>query len=139
MSETGYEVVVAHPQQVKLICQARCKTDPIDARKLADLLRADLLPAIWVPDLDTRAWRRLLRGRAFLVRTRARLKNRIHAYLAEQNLRVGASDLYRKAGRQWLRAVELPEETRLQIDLLLELVGELDERRSCAGGARRGA
>lgn len=128
LSEAGYEVVVAHPQQVKLICQARCKTDPIDARKLADLLRADLLPAIWVPDLDTRAWRRLLRGRAFLVRTRTRLKNRIHAYLAEQNLRVGASDLYGKAGRQWLRAVELPEGTRLQIDLLLELVGELDER-----------
>jgi transposase len=56
------------------------------------------------------------------------LKNRIHAYLAELNLRVETSDLYGKAGRQWLRAVELPEETRLQVDLLLELVGELDER-----------
>ncbi len=30
----GYEVQVAHPQQVKLICHARCKTEPVDARKL---------------------------------------------------------------------------------------------------------
>ena len=31
----GYAVKVADPGQVKLICKARCKTDPIDARKLA--------------------------------------------------------------------------------------------------------
>ena len=42
----GYTVRVAHPFQVKLIVHARCKTDPIDARKLADLLRTNLLPAI---------------------------------------------------------------------------------------------
>ncbi len=32
-STAGYTVVVAHPQQVKLICHARCKTDPIEAQK----------------------------------------------------------------------------------------------------------
>lgn len=62
VSAAGYPVTVAHPQQVKLICQARCKTDPVDARKLADLLRTNLLPAIWVPDGETRARRKLLRG-----------------------------------------------------------------------------
>ena len=46
LTAAGYAVTVAHPQQVKLICHARCKTDPIDARKLADLLRTNLLPAI---------------------------------------------------------------------------------------------
>lgn len=76
---------MAHPLQVKLICHARCKTDPVDARKLADLLRTNLLPAIWVPDADTRARRTLLRGRAYLVRIRTQLKNRVHAYLAEVN------------------------------------------------------
>ena len=85
LAAAGYAVVVAHPYQVKLISQARCKTDPIDARKLADLLRTNLLPAIWVPDPEARARRQLLRGRALFVRFRTRLKNRIHAYLAEQN------------------------------------------------------
>lgn len=124
----GYEVQVAHPHQVKLICHARCKTDPVDARKLADLLRTDLLPAIWVPDPETRARRKLLRGRAFLVRARTRLKNRIHGYLAEQNLRVPVTDLYGAGGRQWLEAVELPEESRTQVGLLLELVDELEAK-----------
>src|SRR5439155_1594657 len=54
LTAAGYQVAVAHPQQVKLICHARCKTDPVDARKLADLLRTDLLPAIWIPDAATR-------------------------------------------------------------------------------------
>jgi transposase len=68
LTERGVSVLVAHPYQVKLIWQARTKTDPIDARKLAELARAKLLPAIWIPDPATRALRQLLRGRVFLVR-----------------------------------------------------------------------
>jgi len=52
---------------VKLIWQARCKTDPIDARKLADLARTNLLPVIWVATPTVRAQRTLLRGRAYLL------------------------------------------------------------------------
>ena len=63
LTAAGYAAVAAHPYQVKLIWQARCKTDPIDARKLADLGRSQLLPTIWVPDAETRARRKLLRGR----------------------------------------------------------------------------
>lgn len=128
LTAAGYAVVVAHPQEVKLICHARCKTDPIDARKLADLVRTNLLPAIWVPDAETRARRQLLRGRAFLVRLRTRLKNRIHGYLAEQNERVGVTDLYGQAGRAWLATVALPREVREQVELLLELVDHLSDR-----------
>ena len=39
-----------------------------------------------------------------------------------------AQDLYGKAGRAWLRAVTLPEITRVQVDLLLELVDAVDAR-----------
>lgn len=124
----GYEVEVAHPYQVKLICHARCKTDPVDARKLADLLRTNLLPTIWVPDPETRARRKLLRGRAFLVRTRTKLKNRVQAYLAEENHRVPMSDLFGTGGRQWLEAVELPDASRLQVELLLETIDGLTDR-----------
>lgn len=42
LSAAGIAAVAAHPYQVKLIWQARCKTDPIDARKLAELLRTGL-------------------------------------------------------------------------------------------------
>jgi len=70
LQEAGHTAHVADAYQVKLIWQARSKTDSIDARKLAELLRTSLLPTIWVPDLDTRRRRQLLRGRAFLVRER---------------------------------------------------------------------
>jgi len=43
----GHTVRVADARQVKLIWQARSKTDPIDARKLAELVRVNLFPAIW--------------------------------------------------------------------------------------------
>jgi transposase len=128
LTTAGFAAVAAHPYQVKLIWQARAKTDPIDARKLAELLRVNLLPTIWVPDADVLARRKLLRGRAYLVRMRTRMKNRIHGYLTAENCRCLVTDLYGKAGRAWLGAVALPEISRLQVDLLLELVDALNVR-----------
>ena len=128
LSAAGIAAVAAHPYQVKLIWQARCKTDPIDARKLAELLRTNLLPVIWVPDAEVRARRKLLRGRAYLVRLRTQLKNRIHGHLTAENCRTSVTDLYGRAGRAWLAAVALSPMGRLQVDLLLELVDALDVR-----------
>lgn len=138
LSAAGYTVVVAHPQQVKLISHARCKTDPIDARKLADLQRTNLLPTIWVPDEATRARRTALRGRAWLVRLRTRVKARIHAHLAAENERVPTTDLFGRAGRTWLRTVALPPAVREQVDRLLGVVEQLDQQlRSCDRAVRR--
>ena len=111
LAEHGHTVRVAHAFHVKLIWQARAKTDPIDARKLAELLRVNLFPAIWLPDLDTRERRQLLRGRSFLVRgrvrERTRLKNRIHGHLTSENLLAPGTDLYGKGGRAWLASAPL--------------------------------
>ena len=128
LSAAGIAAVAAHPYQVKLIWQARCKTDPIDAHKLADLLRAKLLPAVWVPDAEVRARRKLLRGRAYLVRLRTSVKNRIHGHLTAENQRTTVTDLYGRAGRAWLATVALSPMARLQVDLLVELVDALGER-----------
>jgi transposase len=54
LTEHGHTVRVAHAFHVTRIWQARAKTEPIDARKLAELLRVNLFPVIWIPDLDTR-------------------------------------------------------------------------------------
>ena len=119
LTARGFRVVVAHPYQVKLIWQARTKTDPIDARKLAELARVNLLPAIWIPDPETRALRQLLRGRVFLVRQRTVMRNRIHAYLTAENLRCPEQDLYSKAGQAWLASIDLPAVVRGQVALIL--------------------
>ena len=119
LAEQGYTARVAHAFHVKLIWQARAKTDPIDARKLAELLRVQLFPAIWIPDLETRRRRQLLRGRAFLVRQRTRLKNRIHGHLITENLVPPGADLYGKGGRAWLATAPLSPVLRAQTERLL--------------------
>lgn len=113
---------------MKLIWQARCTTDPVDARTLAELLRTNLLPGIWGPDTEVRARRKLLRGRAYLVRVRTQRKNRIHGHLTAENCRTSATDIYGRAGRAWLATVALSAAARVQVDLLLELVSALDVR-----------
>jgi transposase len=128
LTAAGFPVLVAHPKQVKVICHARCKTDPIDARKLADLARTNLLPTIWVASLEIRAWRQLLRGRASLVRWRTRAKNRIHGALAAENLRVAATDLFGRAGREWLERAPVTAGTRREITVQLAMITALEEQ-----------
>ena len=43
-------VVIANPRQVRLIAEARIKTDVIDATVLARLYASGFLPEVWVPD-----------------------------------------------------------------------------------------
>jgi transposase len=116
-----YGCRVADARQVKLIWQARSKTDPIDARKLAELLRVNLFPSIWVPDADTRRRRQLLHARGFLVKQRTKVKNRIHGRLTAENLLFPRSDLYGHAGRVWLTTADLSSGLRSQVDRLLRI------------------
>jgi len=46
------------------------KTDKIDARALAELVRRDLVPAVWVPPFSDRALLEQLLRRMHLVRLR---------------------------------------------------------------------
>jgi len=67
-------------------------------------------------------------ARAFLVRQRTTLKNRIHAYLTAENLHCPVVDLYSRAGRAWLTTVALSPSARRQVDLLRELIDLLDRQ-----------
>src|ERR1700746_2204006 len=90
------------------------KTDKLDARGLAILLRNGTLPEVWIPPSELRDQRELLRLRIFLVRLRTRVKNRIHGTLARYNVLVPGADLFGVAARLELgaRLPELPEHSR---------------------------
>ena len=117
------QVVIANSRRLAQISQARAKTDRLDARTLAKLLRAGALEDVWMPDERTRARRRLCSRRAALVRARTRAKNEAHAVLA-RNLKGGppVTDLFGRAGRNWLAALELPADERLTVDACLRQV-----------------
>lgn len=72
-------VVIANPKQVRLIAQAKIKTDAIDAAVLAKLYATGFLPEVRAPDERTLARRRQVARRTQLVRQRVRLKNLIHS------------------------------------------------------------
>jgi transposase len=111
------EVVLAHAKQVRAISHARVKTDKIDAKVLADLLAADLIPRVWIGDERTRMLRRLVSRRRGLVKRRTQIKNEISAVL-HRNLkgRSAASDPFGVKGRVWIAEQVLPIDERLTVD-----------------------
>jgi transposase len=113
-------VVVSNPSKTRAIAEAKVKTDKVDARILAQLLAADFLPPVWLPDERTRALRRQVTRRAHLVRQRTRVKNQVHAILA-RNLAPSppVSDLFGKTGRHWLSMQPLPADERFSVQALL--------------------
>jgi transposase len=125
LEELVSEVTLAHPAKVRVIAEAKVKTDRIDSRMLAHLLRAELIPTAYVPGAVTREQRRKLRQRMFLVGVATMVKNRIHTLIdrhPELSRQAGSwSDLFGKAGRTWLAQVELPtdEAQILRTDLAL--------------------
>jgi transposase len=102
-------VAIANPRQVRLIAEARVKTDVIDATVLARLYASGFLPEVWVPDQRTLALRRQVTRRNQVVRQRARLKTIIqsilHAHLVPP---CPHADLLGPRGRAWLLAQPLP-------------------------------
>ncbi len=70
-------VTLAHPLRTRAIAEAKVKTDKIDSATLAHLLRADLIPAAYIPPRAIRDLRELLRYRAALVRLQTMVKNRV--------------------------------------------------------------
>jgi transposase len=128
LKEKGFGVVAAHPLRVKAIASARIKTDKIDSRTLAELLKADLIPQAYIPDKEIRDLRGLVSHRVSLVHQRTALKNRIHAVLVKEGVTNEYSDLFGKKGREKLASMKVRECSRLIADQDLELIDELNLR-----------
>lgn len=121
-------VVVANPFQVRLIADARVKTDKIDAAVLAQLYASGFLPEVWIPDDATQTLRRQVARRAQIVRQRVRLKNEVHSVLHTYLIpRCPAADLFGHKGRAWLANQPLPLEERLGVEQRLRELDRLGE------------
>jgi transposase len=140
--ETELEAVyLAHPLKVRAIAEARIKTDRIDSRILAHLLRCDLLPTAYVRPKEQRITQQVLRQRMFLVRLRTMVKNRIHVLIDRQiavrEVAARYSDLFGQAGMAWLRTVDLPAGERQLLESELALLAALQERIAESDGVVR--
>ena len=75
---------------------------------LAKLLKADMIPAIYIPPKEIRLARNVMRERVFLVSKRTSFKNRIHVTLDRNDINTqNYTDVFGKAGRKYISMQEL--------------------------------
>ena len=105
LESIGVAPVVANPLKARSIAEAKIKPDTIDARTLADLLWADLIPLVHVPSREVRSQKNLLRQRLWLVGIRAMVKNRVRHILDRNHvsLRPCSDILAPLVGNYWAR------------------------------------
>jgi transposase len=88
LTEMGYEVKLANPKKTHDIA-CKKKTDKIDAKILADLLRTHYLPEVWIPDEKTMRRRDLTKHKSNLTRLRVSVQQKIKAYLLLKGKKYG--------------------------------------------------
>jgi len=125
LDQRNIKVVLANPLKTKAIASAKVKTDKLDASILAHLLRADLIAESYVPEGSIREMRALVRHRLSLVQMRTMVKNKVHAIVDKYGYRCECSDMFGKAGIQWLKAQETNEIDRLLLENHLCLIDSI--------------
>ena len=76
----GYRVKLANPKKTHDIA-CKKKTDKVDTKILADLLRTKYLPEVWTPDEQTLRFRDLTRHKSTITRLIVQIQGKIKGYL----------------------------------------------------------
>jgi len=131
MEEAGHIPLLTNAGRAKAMMGQINKTDKLDAKGSALLLRNGTLPSIWIPPGELPDQRELPRMRMMLVRIRTMLKNRIHATLSKYAIEIDeVCDVFGVSGRRLLaeRIRELPPQNRHSVEKQLELLDDVEEQ-----------
>jgi len=115
-----HKVVLSNPAKTKAIASAKLKTDKVDALMLANLLRGGYIAESYVPSRRIMSLRELVRYRANLVRMRGAIKNRVHAYLLMNNIKID----YRPFTKGFLEELRKVKDAR--VEGYLRIIERLD-------------
>jgi len=109
------ELIVCDPRQNKVLAAGN-KGDRIDAKKLAELLRAGLLKPVYHSNQDTKLLKLLTHNYDSLVSDTTRVMSRIKAVFRGQGIPCSGRDVYYKRNREeWItRLAEAGLRTRAQ-------------------------
>lgn len=135
LCEIGIETQVAHAYKLRIIAESQIKNDKRDSYMLAKLLKADIIPAIYIPSKEIRLARNVLRERVFLVSKRTSFKNRVHITLDRNDISTqNYTDVFGKAGRKYMSMQELEGTEQdlldyqlMNIDHLNTVIKEIDK------------
>jgi transposase len=124
---TGWRVVLGHPGYVARMKGSPDKTDFGDARLLADLVRVDYLPVVWLATKEIRELRRLVRFRNQRVKEKRNAKLRIRGLLREHRLKCNKYNAWTESWLAWLgeQAKNFSESDRWILEQHLLMVAQL--------------
>lgn len=120
-------VVVSNPLKTKAIAESTIKTDKVDSETLARLLRAGFLPEVWHPSAEFQLLRQLTVFYASLINDRTRVKNRLQSLFHRRLIQCPVTELFSRAGLQWMDSLQLSEHDRLILELARQQVVELND------------
>jgi transposase len=108
LHKTKAGVIVCDPRKNRLL-QDGNKSDRVDARKLAQLLRAGLLSPVYHSEHGTRDLKELVRSYEYLVEDSTRTMNRIKALYRSRAIACSGADVYKPQRRDaWLAKLPGP-------------------------------
>ena len=119
LREKEIDLQLAHAKYLKAIAYAKVKTDKVDAKRLADLLRVGMIPQAHKIDPRRRGPRDTMRTRLILLKRRTMATNALRLLCAKFNVKdlVDLPDFYQLQAQCHLD----------QIDLITEQVKHLEE------------
>jgi len=132
----------ANPHRVRIIAEAKCKTDRYDSYILAELLRTDFLPESHYVPARIRELKDIVRQRLHLVGHNTALKNRMRHLVFLNSSVVGARNITSPKAQREIKRLHLSESIRASVEqcqrvilgiepLLEELDREIEVR--CSG------
>lgn len=121
------DVVVTNPSELKLIADSDTKTDRVDAKELARMVRLGSIPESYVPSDEIRECRALVRGRYKLVENRKDYANKVHGLLTEHGITENVKPLSVN-GREFLRELSLPTPWDDLLETYLEMIETFTEQ-----------
>jgi transposase len=126
-SKRGVKCLVVAPSMTPRRAGERVKTNRRDALKLAKLLRAQELTAVWVPDAAHEALRDLVRARTTAMSSLTRCRQHISSFLLRQGIHYIGKP-WTKKHRAWLARLEFEHAAHRL--LFVELLVALDQQQA---------
>jgi transposase len=128
LAAAGHRPHLASSRKLAAWRQARglAKSNRLDADLLSELMsEKSRWWEVWLPPMEVREQRELLRYRMGLVRTQTAFKNRTHAILHRHGVLHDLADLFGAAGRRFLQRLANDQKGVLAENARIALKGEL--------------
>ena len=106
LNKLGFSTKLAHSSKTKQIVGQK-KTDYYDSKALANLLRTNYLPELYIPDDKISYYRDLTHHLRSLRESKTRCKNKIKGELLKNGIQYPRL-IWNKSGKEWLKGLKIP-------------------------------